>query len=164
MGTEGATGLLHWFEGIENTFLNSNCPNNLRVHYAMSVLQKRALTWWNGEKRTRGTDVTLALSWEEFKCVMTEEFCPRNEMKKLEVEFWDLTQDSGEHLAYTHRFQELNILVPHMVTPLSRAIEKYIGGLHITIQNCVLDGHRQTTNILLDGSGQRSNHTWYKDA
>src|ERR1044071_9953441 len=43
-GEEGATGLLQWFEGIENTFINSECPGNLKVRYAMSVLHKRALT------------------------------------------------------------------------------------------------------------------------
>ncbi|KAI3704146.1 hypothetical protein L1987_74360 [Smallanthus sonchifolius] len=62
----------------------------------------------------------MALPWDEVKRHMTEEFCPRNEMKKLEAEFWDLTQDSGESLAYTTRFHELSLLVPHMVTPLTR--------------------------------------------
>ncbi|KAI3762555.1 hypothetical protein L1987_52986 [Smallanthus sonchifolius] len=114
-GTEGATGLLQWFESIENTFLNSDCPDNLRVRHATSVLQKRALTWWNGEKRNRGVDIAMALPWEEVKRLMTEEFCPRNEVKKLEAEFWDLAQDSGESLAYTTRFHELSLLVPHMV-------------------------------------------------
>ncbi|KAD6455004.1 hypothetical protein E3N88_09710 [Mikania micrantha] len=116
-GTEGATGLLQWFESIENTFLNSGCPENLRVQYGTSVFQKRALTWWNGEKRNRGVDVAMALPWADVKQLMTEEFCPRNEMKKLEEEFWNLTQDSGENLAYTNRFHELSLLVPHMVTP-----------------------------------------------
>ncbi|KAI3821524.1 hypothetical protein L1987_09092 [Smallanthus sonchifolius] len=134
-GTKGATGLLQWFESIENTFLNSDCPDNLRVRYATSVLQKRALTWWNGEKRNRGVDVAIALPWDEVKRLMTEEFCPRNEVKKLEAEFWDLAQDSGENLAYTTRFHELSLLVPHMVTPLSRCIEKYIGGLPRLIQD-----------------------------
>ncbi|KAI3742495.1 hypothetical protein L1987_60179 [Smallanthus sonchifolius] len=97
--------------------------------HATSVLQKRELTWWNGEKRNRGVDVAMALPWDEVKRLMTEEFCPRNEVKKLEAEFWDLAQDSGENLAYTTRFHELSLLVPHMVTPLSRCIEKYIGGL-----------------------------------
>ncbi|KAI3821571.1 hypothetical protein L1987_09139 [Smallanthus sonchifolius] len=137
-GTEGATGLLQWFESIENTFLNSDCPDNLRVRHATSVLQKRALTWWNGEKRNRGVDVAVALPWDEVKRLMTEEICPRNEVKKLEAEFWDLTQDSGENLAYTTRFHELSLLVPHMVTPLSRCIEKYIGGLPRQIQDTVI--------------------------
>ncbi|KAI3821490.1 hypothetical protein L1987_09058 [Smallanthus sonchifolius] len=137
-GTEGATGLLQWFESIENTFLNSDCPDNLRVRHATSVLQKRALTWWNGEKRNRGVDVAMALPWDEVKRLMTEEFCPRNEVKKLEAEFWDLAQDSGESLAYRTWFHELSLLVPHMVTPLSRCIEKYIGGLPRQIQDTIL--------------------------
>ncbi|KAI3683188.1 hypothetical protein L1987_83688 [Smallanthus sonchifolius] len=109
-GTEGATGLLQWFESMESTFLNSDCPDNLRVRYATSVLQKRALTWWNGEKRTRGVEVATSLSWDDLKKAMTDEFCPRNEMRKLETEFWDLAQDNGDNLAYTTRFQELSQL------------------------------------------------------
>ncbi|KAI3821253.1 hypothetical protein L1987_08816 [Smallanthus sonchifolius] len=143
-GSKGATGLLQWFESIESTFLNSDCPDNLRTRHATSVFQKRALTWWNGEKRTRGVDVAMALPWDELKRIMTEEFCPRNEMKKLEAEFWDLAQESGESLAYTTRFHELSLLVPHMVTPLSRCIEKYIGGLPRQIQDTVIGGNPAT--------------------
>ncbi|KAI3717465.1 hypothetical protein L1987_69102 [Smallanthus sonchifolius] len=143
-GTEGATGLLQWFESIEGTFLNSDCPDDLRVRHATSVFQKRALTWWNGEKRTRGVEATMALPWDEVKRLMTEEFCPRNEVRKLEAEFWDLTQESGESLSYTTRFHELSLLVPHMVTPLSRCIEKYIDGLPRQIQDTVLERNPAT--------------------
>ncbi|KAI3704632.1 hypothetical protein L1987_74858 [Smallanthus sonchifolius] len=118
-GNEGATGLLQWFESIEGTFINAACPENLKVRYATSVFQKRALTWWNGEKRNRG-------------------------IEKLEAEFWDLKQDSGESLAYTTRFHELSLLMPHMVTPLSRAIEKYINGLPMQIQDTVLGSNPAT--------------------
>ncbi|KAI3798881.1 hypothetical protein L1987_34165 [Smallanthus sonchifolius] len=136
-GNEGTTGLLQWFESIEGTFKNADCPENLKVCYATSVIQKRTLTWWNGEKRNRGIEVALALPWADVKTLMTDEFCPRNEIKKLEAEFWDLKKDSGESLAYTTRFHELSLLVPHMVTPLSRAIEKYINGLPMQIQDTV---------------------------
>lgn len=80
----------------------------------------------------------MAMPWVDFKDLMTREFCPRNEFKKLEVEFWDLKQEGGENLAYTTRFKELSLLVPHLVTPLSRAIEKYICGLPMQIQDTVL--------------------------
>ncbi|KAI3799826.1 hypothetical protein L1987_35130 [Smallanthus sonchifolius] len=143
-GNEGATGLLQWFESIEGTFINVDCPENLKVRYATSVFQKRALTWWNGEKRNRGIEVALALPWADVKALMTDEFCPRNEVKKLEAEFWDLKQDSGESLAYTTRFHELSLLVPHMVTPLSRAIEKYTNGLPMQIQDTVLGSNPAT--------------------
>ncbi|KAD3337196.1 hypothetical protein E3N88_32716 [Mikania micrantha] len=129
---------------MESTFLHSDCPENLKVRYATSVYQKRALTWWNTEKRTRGAETALALTWDEVKRLMTEEFCPRNEMMKLESEFWNLKQDSGENLAYTNRHHELSLLVPHMVTPLSRAIEKYISGLPMQIQDTCY-GSKPTT-------------------
>ncbi|KAD4180293.1 hypothetical protein E3N88_28884 [Mikania micrantha] len=128
----------------ERTFIHSDCPKNLKVRYATSVFQKRALTWWNSEKQTRGSDAALALTWTEFKQLMTDEFCPRNEMRKLEAEFWKLKQDIGENLAYTTRFHELSLLVPHLVTTLSRAIEKYIGGLPMQIQDTAF-GSKPTT-------------------
>ncbi|KAD4178406.1 hypothetical protein E3N88_26997 [Mikania micrantha] len=136
-GTEGATAMLQWFESMDSVFLNCDCPNELKVRYATSTLQKRALTWWNAEKRTLGEEATTALTWEQLKDAMTREFCPRNEIMKLEHEFWLLKQDSGENMAYNNRFHELSALVPEMVTPLSRGIEKYIGGLPMQIQDSV---------------------------
>ena len=85
-GSEGATGILQWFEAMENTFINSECPDDLKVTHAAGVFLGPALTWWNGEKRTRGSEAALALSWDEMKVLMTAEFCPRSEIKKLEAQ------------------------------------------------------------------------------
>ncbi|XP_021994930.1 uncharacterized protein LOC110891531 [Helianthus annuus] len=136
-GSEGATGLLQWFEGIESTFRHCQCPNNRKVEFASSVFQKRALTWWNRVMRDRGANVAMALTWEELRDLMRREFCPRNEMRALETEFYELTQDSGENRAYTNRYEELSLLCPTMVGPLDRAIEKYIEGLPSLIQDVV---------------------------
>ncbi|KAI3813313.1 hypothetical protein L1987_18033 [Smallanthus sonchifolius] len=48
-GSEGATGLLQWFEKMESTLNMCDCPENLKVKYASSAFQKRALTWWNAQ-------------------------------------------------------------------------------------------------------------------
>ena len=58
-GTEGATALLRWFEEMENTFLNNECPDDRKVHYATASLLSHALTWWNGEKKA----VVLTQLW-----------------------------------------------------------------------------------------------------
>src|ERR1044071_3150052 len=137
-GTEGATGLLEWFESMENTFINSDCPANLRVRHATGVLQKRALTWWNGEKHAQGTEAALAMSWDDFKIAMTTEFCPRSEMKKLEDVFYHLKQVSGNNVPYNNRYHELSLLIPRMVTPLPLAIEKYIEGPPPQIHDSVM--------------------------
>ncbi|XP_022007809.1 uncharacterized protein LOC110907085 [Helianthus annuus] len=128
-GSEGATALLQWFESIESTFRHVQCPNERKVDFASSVFQRRALTWWNGIMRDRGAEVAMELTWEEFKDLMKKEFCPRSEIRALENEFYYLKQDSGENRAYTDRFEQLSLLCPTMVTPLDRAIEKYIDGL-----------------------------------
>jgi hypothetical protein len=49
-----------------------------------------------------------------------------------------LKQQGGDHSAYITRFHELSLLVPHQVTPVSRAIKKYIRGLPIEVQTHVL--------------------------
>ncbi|KAI3821403.1 hypothetical protein L1987_08970 [Smallanthus sonchifolius] len=144
LGCEGATGLLQWFEGMENTFEMSDCPDEFKVKYASSAFQRRALTWWNAEKKIRGREGALAMTWDKLKEIMIEEFCPNNEMKKLEIELWDLTQDSGESVAYTTRFHELCILVPHLVTPLTRMIDRYIGGLPPQIRGTVMGSSPST--------------------
>ncbi|GJR06123.1 hypothetical protein Tco_0529107 [Tanacetum coccineum] len=46
-----------------------------------------------------------------------EEFCPSNEMQKLETELWNHTMVGAGHVAHTDRFHDLARLVPHLVTP-----------------------------------------------
>ena len=117
--------------------MNCTCPDNKKVTYATSVFQERALTWWNMEKKNRGIVAAMAMTWEELKQAMIEEFCPPHEMMKLEAEFWNLKQDSGENQAYVNRFHELSVLVPHMVTPPSKAIERFITGLPSQIEDSI---------------------------
>ncbi|GJV51969.1 putative reverse transcriptase domain-containing protein [Tanacetum coccineum] len=50
-------------------------------------------------------------------------------MEKLENKFWNHTMVGANHVAYTDRFHELAKLVPHLVTPESSRIKKYINGL-----------------------------------
>ncbi|GKB47518.1 putative reverse transcriptase domain-containing protein, partial [Tanacetum coccineum] len=64
-----------------------------------------------------------------FKALLVEEFCPSNEIEKLENEFWNLTMVGANHVAYTNKFHELAKLAPHLVTPESSRIKRYIHGL-----------------------------------
>ncbi|GJX64246.1 putative reverse transcriptase domain-containing protein [Tanacetum coccineum] len=45
--------------------------------------------WWNTQCQVRGRVAAMALSWDDFKALMVEEFCLSNEMEKLENEFWN---------------------------------------------------------------------------
>ncbi|GJV55753.1 putative reverse transcriptase domain-containing protein [Tanacetum coccineum] len=62
-----------------------------------------------------------------------EECCPSHEMQKLETKLWNHVMVEAGHAAYTDRFHELARLVPHLVTPESRKIKRYVYGLALQI-------------------------------
>ncbi|GJX99960.1 hypothetical protein Tco_0356979 [Tanacetum coccineum] len=45
-----------------------------------------ALMWWNSHVKTIGHDVAYAMTWKALKKMMTDKYCPRGEIKKLEIE------------------------------------------------------------------------------
>nr|GEY61107.1 putative reverse transcriptase domain-containing protein [Tanacetum cinerariifolium] len=53
----------------------------------------------------------------ESEALFVEEFCPSNEIEKLENEFWNHTMVEANLVAYINRFHELAKRVPHLVTP-----------------------------------------------
>ncbi|GJZ72854.1 hypothetical protein Tco_0637000 [Tanacetum coccineum] len=46
-GTEGAMGLICWFERTESVFSRSNCVEENKVTFAIGTLTDDALSWWN---------------------------------------------------------------------------------------------------------------------
>ncbi|GKE51616.1 hypothetical protein Tco_1486772 [Tanacetum coccineum] len=85
-GTEGVVGLTRWFEKMETVFNIGNRLSKYQVKYATCTLQDNALTWWNTQKRTIGVDVAYAMNWAELMRFMTEVYCPRNKIQKMETE------------------------------------------------------------------------------
>ncbi|GKC70561.1 putative reverse transcriptase domain-containing protein, partial [Tanacetum coccineum] len=128
-GKGGAIALTRWIEKMENVIDNSGCAENQKVKYAASSFVNKALTWWNTQVQARGREAAIGMSWTDFKALLVEEFCPSNEMEKLESEFWNHKMVGANHAGYTDRFHELAKLVPHLVTPESSRIKRYIVGL-----------------------------------
>ncbi|GJV54224.1 putative reverse transcriptase domain-containing protein [Tanacetum coccineum] len=137
-GTEGIVGLTRWFEKMETVFNISNCPLKYQVKYATCTLQDSALTWWNSHKRTIGVEAAYTMTWVELMKLMTEVYCPRNEIQKMETELWNLTVKGNDLTAYTQRFQELILLCTRMVPDEEDRVERFIGGLPDNIQGNVI--------------------------
>ncbi|GJY99121.1 reverse transcriptase domain-containing protein [Tanacetum coccineum] len=125
-GKGSAVALTRWIEKMESVFDNCGCTANQRVRYAASCFVNKALTWWNTQVQARGCEAAIGMSWNDFKAFLMEEFCPRNEIEKLENEFLNHTMVGANHVAYTDRFHELAKLVPHLVTPESSRIKSAI--------------------------------------
>ncbi|GJU78682.1 reverse transcriptase domain-containing protein [Tanacetum coccineum] len=128
-GKGGAIALTRWIKKMENVLDNSGCSENQKVKYAASSFVNKALTWWNTQIQARGREAAIGMTWNDFKALLVEEFCPSNEMERLENEFWNHKMVGANHAAYTDRFHELAKLVPHLVTPESARIKRYVAGL-----------------------------------
>ncbi|GKD49213.1 putative reverse transcriptase domain-containing protein [Tanacetum coccineum] len=123
---------------METIFHINNCPEKYQVKYASCTLLNSALTWWNSHKRTIRIEAAYAMSWEELMKLMTEVYCPRNEVQKIEIELWNLAVKGNYLTTYTRRFQELVLLCTRMVPNKEDKVERFVGGFLDNIQGNVI--------------------------
>nr|GEU73302.1 reverse transcriptase domain-containing protein [Tanacetum cinerariifolium] len=93
-GTKGVVGLIRWFERTE-----SNA-------YAQPI----------------GIEQANRITCTELKRLLTNKYCPRTEIKKMEDEFYNLSVKGNDLKTYVRIFQELAVLCPNM--SLWRALKK----------------------------------------
>nr|GEV10282.1 hypothetical protein [Tanacetum cinerariifolium] len=108
----GAVVLTRWIKKMENVQDMSSRSIDPKVKYTAGSFVGKALTWWNSYIRTLSQEVA------KLSCGITP---------------W-----GAGHVAYTDRFHELARLVPHLVTPESRKIERYVYGLALQICRMVV--------------------------
>ncbi|GJS38620.1 putative reverse transcriptase domain-containing protein [Tanacetum coccineum] len=108
-----------------------------KVKFATATLQGRALTWWNGRIASMGIDAANGTPWTKVRKWMTEEFCPRSVLQRLEQELYNLKLKGTDIDGYTNRFHELALLCPRMVEPEHVKVEQYIHGLSKNIRGDV---------------------------
>ncbi|GKE98094.1 reverse transcriptase domain-containing protein [Tanacetum coccineum] len=80
----------------------------------------------------------------ELKKKMTNKYYPRTEIKKLEVELWELKVKGTDMIGYNQRFQELALLWGRMFPEESDKIEKYVNGLPDMIYGSVVASKPKT--------------------
>nr|GEX18301.1 hypothetical protein [Tanacetum cinerariifolium] len=119
-GTEGAVGLVRWFEKMENTFEINECA--------------------------KARKVANARSWAEVKQMMTDEFCPTEEVQRLEDELRHLKLRDMNIAVYTERFNELALLCPDAVPNEKKKVELYIEGFPEIIKGKTTSSRPVTIN------------------
>ncbi|GJX42239.1 putative reverse transcriptase domain-containing protein [Tanacetum coccineum] len=128
-GVEGAVELRRWFEKTESVFEISECAEGKKVKFAAATLEGPALTWWKTKVATMGLETVNQMPWTEMKQLMTAEFCPIEEIQRMEHELWNLKIKEYDIVAYTQRFNELALMCPRMVEPERVKVDAYIRGL-----------------------------------
>nr|GFB93962.1 hypothetical protein [Tanacetum cinerariifolium] len=163
-GNEGAVGLIKWIEKTDMVFTVSKCIEANKVVFVAATFQDRALTWWNSQVATLGLEVLTRKTWAEMKVMMTEEFCPPDEIQRMESELWNLRVKEMDISSYTTRFNELVILCPGMNVKCNRCGMQHYGNCLIKCNKYGKIGHKARdcwSKVVATGSNAQSVVTCY---
>ncbi|GJR85086.1 putative reverse transcriptase domain-containing protein [Tanacetum coccineum] len=100
-----------------------------KVKFAAATLEGPALTWWKTKVTTTGLETVNQMPWTKMKQLITAEFCPIEEIQRMEHELWNLKIKEYDIVAYTQRFNELALMCPRMVEPERVKVDAYTRGL-----------------------------------
>ncbi|GJW22211.1 putative reverse transcriptase domain-containing protein [Tanacetum coccineum] len=117
-----AVELRMWFEKTESVFEISECAEGKKVKFAPATLEGPALTWWKTKVATMGLETVNQMPWTEMKQLMTVEFCPIEEIQRMEHELWNLKVKEYDIVVYTQRFNELALMCPRMVEAIKSEV------------------------------------------
>ncbi|GKF78159.1 reverse transcriptase domain-containing protein [Tanacetum coccineum] len=84
-----------------------------------------------------GIDQANQITWIELKRLLTNLYCPRAEVKKMEDEFYNLVVKGNDLKTYIRGFQELAALCPNTVPNAEKLMEVFINGLPRRIEGNV---------------------------
>ncbi|GKD35539.1 hypothetical protein Tco_1251048 [Tanacetum coccineum] len=76
-GTEGAVGLIRWFERTESVFSRSRCAEENKVTFSTGTLTDDALSWWNAYAQPMGIEQANQITWTELKRLLTNKYYPQ---------------------------------------------------------------------------------------
>nr|GEZ23348.1 putative reverse transcriptase domain-containing protein [Tanacetum cinerariifolium] len=89
-GPVKAIKLQRWFEKTESVFEISECAEGKKVKFAAATLEGPTLTWWKTMVATMCLKTVNQMHWIGMKQMMIVEFCPIEEVQRMEHEFWNL--------------------------------------------------------------------------
>nr|GEV25837.1 hypothetical protein [Tanacetum cinerariifolium] len=126
-GSEGAVGLIRWFERTESIFSCSNCTKDCKVKFYIGTLTEEALSCWNSFAQPIGIEKAYKITSVEFKKLLIKKYCPQTVIEMMENEFYHLTVKGNDLKTHVRRFQELATLCPTMVSNSEKMMEAYRG-------------------------------------
>ncbi|GKB93078.1 putative reverse transcriptase domain-containing protein [Tanacetum coccineum] len=113
--------------------------------------------------RTLGPEA-YAMTWEVLKKKMTDKYCPQGEIKKLEIELWNLKVKGNDVPAYTERFDKYISGLPDNIYGNVKSARPKTLDETIELANDLMDqklrtyAERQSDNKRKADDSSRNNH------
>ncbi|GJZ65861.1 hypothetical protein Tco_0622557 [Tanacetum coccineum] len=81
--------------------------------------------WFEKMESTTTPEVSHVIPWAALKKMMTDKYCPRGEIKKIETEMWNLKVKGTDVVAYNQRFIEGFSKIAKPMTKLTQKKVKF---------------------------------------
>nr|GEU39829.1 reverse transcriptase domain-containing protein [Tanacetum cinerariifolium] len=80
------------------------CAEENKVTFATGTLTDDALSWWNAYAQPMGVDQANKITLTELKRLLTNKYCPRTKVRKMEEELYNLIVKGDDLKTYVRRF------------------------------------------------------------
>nr|GEY61458.1 reverse transcriptase domain-containing protein [Tanacetum cinerariifolium] len=81
-----------------------NYAEENKVTFATGTLTDDSLSGWNAYAQPIGIEQANKITWTELKRLLTNKYCPRTKVKKMEDEFYSLIVKGNDLKTYVRRF------------------------------------------------------------
>ncbi|KAM0038166.1 putative nucleotidyltransferase, Ribonuclease H [Helianthus debilis subsp. tardiflorus] len=149
-GEKGVVDCITWLDEMDTIVDISGCAEKNVVKYVSQSFKGEALAWWRALVQASGKSALYKMTWEEFIALIKENYCPQHEVEKIESDFVSLVMTNLDCQAYLTSFNTMSRLVPYLVTPESRRIARFIGGLEPAIKASVKASRPTTFRSVTD--------------
>ncbi|KAJ0617047.1 putative nucleotidyltransferase, Ribonuclease H [Helianthus annuus] len=149
-GEKGAVDCITWLDEMDTIVDISGYAEKDVVKFVSQSFKGEALAWWRALVQASGKSALYKMTWEEFIALIKENYCPQHEVEKIESDFVSLVMTNLDCQAYLTSFNTMSRLVPYLVTPESRRIARFIGGLEPAIKASVKASRPTTFRSVTD--------------
>ncbi|KAK6119839.1 hypothetical protein DH2020_046412 [Rehmannia glutinosa] len=128
-GREDQFVVKEWIGELEGIFDLIPCTDAHRVSCAIFQLKQDARHWWDSHRHTVTNEQREAMTWDELKSLVIQQFFPQTYRDQNEREFLDLTQGSMTVLDYERKFNQLSHYATHLVDTDQKKAKRFVAGL-----------------------------------
>src|SRR5919199_267385 len=89
-GSSNPSEALNWLREVEKKFIVCKCEPELKVLYASQLLRGAAMIWWDTMTPDFTEEQIKAISWEEFRTKVREQYCTAFDVTQVKREFIEM--------------------------------------------------------------------------
>ncbi|KAL2232342.1 UNVERIFIED_CONTAM: hypothetical protein Sindi_1414200 [Sesamum indicum] len=131
-GTTNPAEVEEWLRNTERVLDRIECTSEQKLRYAVSLLEKDALDWWETVLGSRNRPATL--TWNDFLKEFVDKYTPPVYRNRKKVEFLEFKQNELSVAEYELQFVRLSKYAPKEVSTDELRRDRFERGLRLEIR------------------------------